>query len=115
MGGREEYQETLEACERTSAMLLLALESGAANLAPLIALRQRQVESLSATLPAELTTGDLGRLHALLDVGDQVRARVAAERLSATQSLGSLCRELQVARQLATVRKPREVEIDCLG
>ena len=115
MRGREEFLETLEACERTSALLLLAMDSGTPRPASLVMLRNQQVERLSAALPAEMTAEDLERLQTLLNVGDQVRLRAAANKLSATQNLASLCRGLQVARQMAPVRDPKKTEIDCLG
>jgi len=115
MRGREKFLETLEACERTSALLVLAMESGTPRLASLVALRNQQIECLSATLPEEMTAEDLERLQALLNVGDQVRLRAAADKLSATRNLASLCRGLQVARQLAPARDPKKAGIDCLG
>lgn len=115
MRGREEFLETLEACERTSAMLLLAMDSGTQKLASLAALRDRQVELLSSALPAELSAEDLERLKILLKVGDEVRLRALAEKVSATQNLASLCGGLQVARQLAASHDPRESEVDCTG
>jgi hypothetical protein len=115
MRGREEFLEILEACERTSALLLLAMESGTPRPASLVALRNRQIEGLSATLPADMNADDLGRLRTLLNVGDQIRAHAAAAKLSATRNLASLCRGLQVARQMAPVRDPQKTEIDCLG
>ena len=113
--GREEFLETLEDCERTSALLLLAMESGTHNPASLMALRDHQVECLSTALPAELSAEDLGRLKVLLKVGDQVRLRALAEKVSATQNLASLCGGLRVARQLAATRNPRESAVDFTG
>lgn len=115
MRGREEFLDTLEACERTSAMLLLAMDSDAVQPAPLVALRNQQIERLSTTLPVDMNAEDLERLQALLNVGDQVRLRAAANKVSATQNLAALCRGLQVARQLAPARNPRKVGVDCLG
>lgn len=115
MRGREEFLETLEACERTSALLLLAMDSGTPRPASLAALRNQQIECLSATLPADMTADDLDRLQTLLNVGDQVRLRAAAAKLSATRNLASLCRGLQVARQMAPARGPKRAGIDCLG
>ncbi len=115
MRGREEFLETLEACERTSALLLLAMDSGNPQPESLVALRNQQIECLSAALPAEMTADDLTRLRALLNVGEQVRLRAVADKLSATQNLTSLCRGMQVARQLAPVPNPRKAGVDCLG
>lgn len=115
MREREEFLKTLEACERTSALLLLAMDSGAQNPASLTALRERQVELLSTALPAEICAEDLRRLAVLLKVGDEVRLRALAEKVSATQNLAALCGGLQVARQLAASHDPRESEVDCTG
>ncbi len=115
MRRREEFLETLEACERTSALLLLAMESGTHNRASLVALRDRQVEGLSAALPADLTTQDLSRMKVLLKVGDEIRFRAIAEKDAATRSLASLSGGLQVARQLAASHDRRESEVDCEG
>lgn len=115
MRGREKFLETLEACERTSAMLLLAMDSDAQNPASLLALRERQVDSLSSVLPAELRVEDLERLKILLKVGDQMRLLALAGKVSATRNLASLCEERQVARQLASSHRPRESEVDCMG
>ncbi len=115
MRGREEFLEILEACERTSALLLLSMDSGAQNQAHLAALREQEVEGLSTALPAELRAEDLERLKVILRVGEEVRLRAISEKNAATRSLAALCGGLQLARQLAASQDPRESEVDCMG
>ena len=115
MGKREEFLEALEACERTSASLLVAMESCAADPVSLATLRERQVETLCTVLPAALSADELNRLKAVVQAGEQVRLRALAEKFSATQDLASLSARLQVTRQLAATDVHRESGVDCLG
>ena len=115
MPGHDGFLPTLEACEKTSAALLRALESGTSGAAALVARRDEQIERLSAILPAELHAGELERLKALLSVGQEARLRTLATKMSATRNLVSLRRSLQIARQLAATRDPRQPAVDCTG
>lgn len=96
-------------------MLLLAVESEAPHAASLVTLRAQQIENLSCALPSQLTAEDIERLKIVLRVGDEVSLRTTAEKVAATRSLASLCRGLQIARQLAPARAAKESEIDCMG
>ncbi len=115
MSSREDFIETLEACERTSAMLLLTIESAAPQAASLVTLRAQQIENLSSALPSQLTVEDIERLKILLRVGDEVSLRATAEKVAATRSLASLSRGLQIARQIAPARAAEAPQTDYLG
>jgi hypothetical protein len=115
MPGQDGFLLTLEACEKTSADLLRALESGTSDAVALAARRDEQVERLSAILPAELRAGELERLKALFNVGQEARLRTLASKVSATRNLVSLRCALHVARQLAATRNPRPPGVDCTG
>jgi len=115
MPGQGGFLLTLETCEKTSAALLRALDSGTPDAAALVARRDEQIERLSAILPAELHASELERLKALLNVGQEARLRTLATKMSATRNLVSLRRALQVARQLAATRDPRPPGVDCTG
>jgi hypothetical protein len=115
MAGRDEFLVALGSCEQTSAELLLVLEAGSPDPAALAASRLELIERLAAVLPTELCTGDLERLKAVLNVGQEVWLKALAEKLSATRALTSLQRALQVARQLAAARTPRQSGVDCTG
>lgn len=115
MPEREAFLLALDACEKTSARLLLALGSGTPEAATLAACRDEQIGRLSAILPAEICAGDLERLKWLLSVGQEAHSIALAARTSATRNLTSLRRDLQVTRQLAATRDPRQPGIDCMG
>jgi hypothetical protein len=115
LSGRDQFLTALGACEQTSAALLSALESGTSDPAALANRRLEQIEWLTSNLPGELCVGDLERLKLVLNVGQEVWLKALAEKLSATRTLASLQRALQVARQLAATRAPRQSGIDCTG
>lgn len=114
MNSRQEFVEALDACERTSAMLLLAAETGTHDPQALMALRERQIETLSENLPSDLTEEDLKRLNALLKIGDSVRFQLAAAKASASRNLAALCGELQIAREMAPAAACGST-LDCKG
>lgn len=113
--GRSEFLAALDACEQTSAALLLALESSPPEVATIMTRRREQIERLTAILPVEAGAGDLERLKMVLNVGQEAWLKVLAEKLSATRSLASLQRALQVAHQLEATRTPRQLGVDCTG
>jgi len=113
--GRDEFLLALDDCEKTSSALLHALDSGTSEAAALVARRDEQIERLSAVRPAELRAGELERLKMLLDVGQAAQQRALADKVSATRNLVSLRKALQVARQLAATRNPRQPGVDCTG
>ena len=115
MAGKEEFLLALDACERTSAELLRALDLGTPNPAALVARRKEQIERLSAVLPAELRAGELERLKILFNVGQEAWLSTVAAKAAATRNLASLQRALHVARQLAATRSPRSSGVDCTG
>lgn len=115
MPGRDEFLLTLGACEKTSAALLQALGSGTSEAAALAARRDEQIERLSAILPTELGAGELERLKTLLNIGQEAHLSALAAKMSATRNLVALRRALQVARQLAATRNPRQPGVDCTG
>lgn len=108
MPGRAEFLRVLDTCEQTSAALLLALDSGTPDPTALSALRSEQIAHLAVILPGESCVGDLERLKAVLNVGQAARLKALADKLSATRNLASLQSALQVARQLAATRPPRQ-------
>ncbi len=112
---RDQFLAVLNECEQTTAELRLAIVASTPETASLLARRQEQVERLSAILPVEASPGDLERLKVILNGGQEFWLKVLAEKLSATRSLASLQRALQVANQLGPVRAARESEIDCTG
>lgn len=103
-----QFLEKLEACERTGALLLLAMESGTPD--PLKVLDQRKalIDELSALLPTDLDRGELQRLHTLLETGEQARTLALRRRLEAANNLATLQQSLRLARQLAPPRAQRE-------
>ena len=113
--GRNEFLLALDDCEKTSAALLHTLDSGTSEAAALVARRDEQIERLSAIWPAELHAGELERLKMLLEVGQAAQQRVLAAKMFATRNLVSLRKALQVARQLAATRDPRQPGVDCAG
>lgn len=115
MTERDEFLEALNSCELTSAQLLRALDAHSPDSAALVALRGDQAERLATVLPAELGPGDLERLKAVFNVGQEVWLKALTEKLAATRNLASLRRALEVARQLAATRAPRQSAIDCVG
>jgi hypothetical protein len=102
------FLEKLEACERTGALLLLAMESGTPD--PLKVLDQRKslIDELSALLPTDLSRDELQRLQALLETGEQARTLALRRRLEATSNLATLQQSLRLARQLSPPRAPRQ-------
>jgi hypothetical protein len=115
MAGRDEFVQALEACEQTSAALLVALDSDMSDPTALVARRSEQIQRLAANLPEELRAGELDRLRILLNVGQQSCMKTIEMKVSAIRNLASLQRALQVARQLAATSTPRSSEIDCIG
>lgn len=115
MPGSAEFLRVLDACEQTSDALLLALDSGTPAPTALAVLRGEQIEHLAAILPGESCVRDLEKLEAVLNVGQQVCLKALAEKSSATRHLASLQSALQVARQLAATRTPRQSGVDCRG
>jgi hypothetical protein len=103
-----EFLEKLEACERISAVLLLALEGGQDGALKILDRRKALIEELTTLLPANLDHAELRRLEALLDVGAQARHRAIQMRLEAAHNLAALQQSLNLARQLAPPRAPRE-------
>lgn len=112
---REEFLLTLDACEKTSGALLRALASDSSDCAALGARRDELIARLRATLPADLCSGEVTRLRALLQMGDEACAQAAAAKTSATGRLASLQRAMQVARQLAATRRPGLSGVDYTG
>ena len=112
---RDEFIRVLGACEQTSAALLLALDLGTPDPAGLVALRGEQIKHLTTISPEELCVGDLERIEAVLHVGQEVYTKALAEKSSATQHLAALQSALQVTRQLAASRTPRQSGVDCTG
>jgi hypothetical protein len=115
MPGNSEFLLALDACERTSAELLRALDLGTPDPAALVACRKQQIERLSAILPAELRSGELERLKILFNVGQEAWLSTVAAKAAATRNLASLRRALQVSRQLAAARSARPFRVDCTG
>jgi hypothetical protein len=114
MNSRQEFVDALDACERTSAMLLLATETGGQDPEALMALRERQIEALSETLPPDLTDEDIKRLNALLKIGDSIRFQLDAAKASASRNLAALCGELHLAREMAPAAACGSA-LDCKG
>jgi hypothetical protein len=115
MPGRDDFLQTLEACERTSALLLLALESGQPDPAGLAKRRSEEIELLSRALPAEIRAEDFERLKNVFRVGEEARSHTLNERLAATRNIAALQRGLQVARQLSVTTGPRKPQFDFKG
>lgn len=115
MPGRDEFLQALESCERASALLLLALESGQPDPAGLATRRAEQIELLSRSLPAEMRAEDFERLKVVFRVGEEARSRALSERLSATRNISALQRGLQVARQFSVTQIPRKSRCDFKG
>lgn len=115
MPGRDEFLQSLEACERASALLLLAMESGLPDPAGLAKRRTEQIELLSRSLPAEMRAEDFERLKIVFRVGEEARSRTVSERLSATRNIAALQRGLQVARQFSITQIPRKSHCDLKG
>jgi hypothetical protein len=112
---RDEFLLTLDACEKASGALLQALESDSPDCAALGTRRDELISHLSATLPADLRSGEAERLRGLLRMGDEACARAAAAKTSATGRLASLQRATRVARQLAATRSPGLSGVDYTG
>jgi len=115
MPGRDDFLQALEACERASALLLLALESGKPDPSGLAKRRNEQIELLGRALPAEMRTEDFDRLKGIFRVGEEARSRALAERLSATRNMSALQRGLHAARQLSIGQEPRRTQCDVKG
>ena len=115
MPGRAEFLLALEACERTSALLLLALESGQPDPSGLAKRRNEQLEMLGRALPAEMRAEDFDRLKRIFRVGEEARSRALAERLSATRNMAALQRGLHAARQFSPTPIPRKAQCDLKG
>ncbi len=94
---------------------MLALDTSTPETTALVARRNEQIERLTAILPADVSASDLERLKVVLNVGQEARLKILTEKLSATRSLASLQRALQVAHQLGATRTPRPSDIDCIG
>jgi hypothetical protein len=115
MPGRDDFLQALEACERASALLLLAMESGQPDPAGLATRRTEQIELLSRSLPAEMRAEEFERLKIVFRVGEEARSRALSERLSATRNISALQRGLQVARQFSVTQIPRKSQCDFKG
>ncbi len=115
MPGRDEFLQALESCERASALLLLALESGQPDPAGLARRRNEQIDLLSRSLPAEMRTEDFERLKGVFRVGEEARSRTIADRLSATRNIAALQRGLQVARHFSVTPAARKSQFDFKG
>lgn len=115
MPGRDEFLQALESCERASALLLLALESGQPDPTGLAKRRNEQIELLGRSLPAEMRAEDFERLKNVFRVGEEARSRTLTDRLAATRNMAALQRGLQVARQLSVSPIPRKPQFDFKG
>ena len=115
MPGRDEFLQALEACERASALLLLAMESGQPDPAGLARRRNEQIELLGRALPAEMRAEDFDRLKGIFRVGEEARSRALAERMSATRNMTALQRGLHAARQFAVAQAPRKPRCNVQG
>ena len=115
MPGRDDFLQALESCERASALLLLAMESGQPDPAGVARRRTEQIELLSNSLPAELRAEDFERLKVVFRVGEEARSRTLSERLSATRNIAALQRGVHVARQFSITQIPRKSQFDFKG
>ena len=115
MPGREDFLLALESCERASALLLLAMESGQPDPAALAKRRNEQIEELGRALPAELHIEDFERLKNVFRVGEEARTHTLTERLSATRNIAALQRNLQMARHLSAGQTPHKTQCDVRG
>src|SRR5208283_2751301 len=105
MPGRDEFLQALESCERASALLLLALESGQPDPAGLAKRRNEQIDLLSRSLPAEMRAEEFERLKSVFRVGEEARSR----------NIADLQRGLQVARQFSVTPVARKSQFDFKG
>jgi hypothetical protein len=115
MPGRDDFLQALEACERASALLLLAMESGTPDPAGVATRRTEQIELLSRSLPAEMRAEEFERLKIVFRVGEKARSRALSDRLSATRNISALQRGLQLARQFSVTLIPRKSQLDFKG
>jgi hypothetical protein len=112
---RERFLEQLEACERISALLLLALESGAPDPLKILDRRKTMLDELVPLLPADLEPTDLARLDALLETGARAKILALQERQRATANLAALQRSLSLAQQLAQPRATVDHRVEISG
>jgi hypothetical protein len=110
-----QFLDHLEACERISALLLLALESGTPDPLRILDQRKTLLDDLVALLPADLDRTELARLDALLQSGEQARARLLKARMQATSNLAALQQSLRLAQQLTPPRTPRAHQLEIKG
>jgi hypothetical protein len=115
MPGRDDFLQALEACERASALLLLAMESGQPDPAGQARRRTEQIELLSRSLPAEMRAEEFERLKIVFRVGEEARSRALSERLSATRNIAALQSGLHVARRFSVTQVPRKPQFDFKG